>query len=135
MTPDGRGRLHYMAVDISVDDRYVATVGEEVMDWFDQARTTLGVANPFSIFDPYGRVRLDAEAGEVAAFASALQRTLRALDERSRERLPKLPVQADERDAEAGELDGAGIAALIRSILVEVERADVETIAVVGVGD
>jgi hypothetical protein len=123
-----------MAVDISVGDRYVATVGEEVIDWFDQARTTLVVANPFSIFDPYGEVRLDAEAGEVAAFASALQRTLRAL-ERSPEHLPKLPVQADERDLEAGELDGAGIAALIRSILVEVERADSETIAVVGVGD
>ena len=128
-----------MPIDVylwdSGDERWVATLSDPLLKWFDGAARVLGTSSPFGPFDPYATVTLSATTGDVASFASALQRTLGSLESVDVANLPGLPVVPDERDDASGELGRDEIVTLVQRILTAALKADVEGAAIIARGD
>jgi hypothetical protein len=133
------GHAECMAIDLSLSagdgDSFVATISEPLLEWMNSAATVFRVGSPFGRFDPYGLVILRASMGEVASFASAVERFRNAMTTAEPSAFPSLPVIADERDSESGQLDQRAILQLLASTLEAAQRADAANGAIVGAGE
>lgn len=113
-----------MAIDVyeelGRDETLVTSIPPALAAWFFRARGRLGTTAPFARFDPYGETTLSADTGDVASFASAVNRTRTALDSADWDALAPLPYD-EELEVELGRDE---ITQLLDNVLAAARRVD-----------
>jgi hypothetical protein len=114
---------------------YVGVLSDALLEWFERTRSRLRVASPFSRFDRYGTVTLSSSTGDVAAFASAVDRLIAALGAASWSELPPLPANDNEDYEEVTDFDAGNLFELLTAISAAAHEADASGGSIVAGGD